>query len=94
VQHGKTVANVPRGVTMDDMTLPQAVALLAEKGKVLKPRGAAARRGKPARAAAKPAAEAAPKADKVVKLKPPAKKKAAAKKKKPAKAPPKQRAAG
>jgi DNA topoisomerase-1 len=94
VQHGKTVANVPRGVTMDEMTLPQAVALLVEKGKVLKPRGAAGRRGKPARATAKPAAEAAPKADKVVKLKPPAKKKAAAKKKKPAKAPPKQRAAG
>jgi DNA topoisomerase-1 len=96
VQHGKTVANVPRGVSMDDITLDQAVALLAEKGKVLKPRGAAARRGKPARAAAKPAAEAPPpKADKkVVKLKPPAKKKAAAKKKKPAKAPPKRRAAG
>jgi DNA topoisomerase-1 len=94
VQHGKTVANVPRGVTMDDMTLEQAIALLAEKGKVLKPRGAAARRGKPARAAAKPASEAPAKADKVVALKPPAKKKAAAKKKKPAKAPPKRRAAG
>jgi DNA topoisomerase-1 len=94
VQHGKTVANVPRGVTMDEMTLEQAVALLAEKGKVLKPRGAAARRGKPARAAAKTAAEAPAKAETVVKLKPPAKKKAAAKKKKPAKAPPKRRAAG
>ncbi len=45
VQHGKNVANLPRGVAMDDMTLDQAVALLAEKGKVLKPRGSAARKG-------------------------------------------------
>jgi DNA topoisomerase-1 len=94
VQHGKTVANVPRGMTMDDMTLPQAIALLAEKGKVLAPRGAKGRKGKPVRATAKPAAEAPVKTEKVVKLKPPVKKKAAAKKKKPAKAPPKQRAAG
>jgi DNA topoisomerase-1 len=102
VQHGKTVANVPRGVAMDDMTLDQAVALLAEKGKVLAPKGAKGRRGKPARAAGKLAAETpmqAAKPDKVVTLKPPApkptaKKKAAAKKKKTAKAPPKRRAAG
>ncbi len=40
VQHGKTVANLPRGVAMDDMTLDQAVALLAEKGKPLRPKGA------------------------------------------------------
>ena len=33
VQHGKTVANLPRGVMMDDVTLDEAVALLAEKGK-------------------------------------------------------------
>ena len=33
VQHGKTVANLPRGVMMEDVTLEQAVALLAEKGK-------------------------------------------------------------
>jgi DNA topoisomerase I len=53
VQHGKTVANLPRGVVMDDITLDEAVALLAEKGKVLKPRGAAGRKGKaPAKAAA------------------------------------------
>ena len=45
VQHGKTVANLPRGVMMDDVTLDEAVALLKEKGKTLKPRGAAARRG-------------------------------------------------
>ena len=52
VQHGKTVANLPRGVTMDDVTLDQAVALLAEKGKPLKPRGAAAKK-KAARGGAK-----------------------------------------
>ena len=45
VQHGKTVANLPRGVLMDDVTLDEAVALLKEKGKTLKPRGAGARRG-------------------------------------------------
>ncbi len=53
VQHGKTVANLPRGVAMDDITLDEAVVLLAEKGKALKPRGAAGRKGKaPAKAAA------------------------------------------
>jgi DNA topoisomerase-1 len=46
VQHGKTVANLPRGVVMDDITLDEAVALLADKGKVLKPKGAAGRKGK------------------------------------------------
>ncbi|MDR3531653.1 MAG: type I DNA topoisomerase [Rhodopila sp.] len=45
VQHGKTVANLPRGVAMEDITLDEAVALLAEKGKALKPRGAAGRKG-------------------------------------------------
>jgi DNA topoisomerase-1 len=54
VQHGKTVANLPRGVMMDDVTLDQAVALLAEKGKQLRPRGAAGRRGRVA-AGRKPA---------------------------------------
>ena len=38
-QHGQVVANLPRDVMMDDITLEQAVALLAERGKVLKPRG-------------------------------------------------------
>jgi DNA topoisomerase-1 len=93
VQHGKTVANVPRGTAMDDMTLALAIPLLAEKGKVLTPRGAKGRKAKPMRAAPKPAAEVPAKQDKVVKLKPKPKKKAAAKKK-AAKAPPKQRAAG
>jgi DNA topoisomerase-1 len=46
VQHGKTVANLPRGVSMDEIPLDQAVALLAEKGKALKPKGAAGRKGK------------------------------------------------
>jgi DNA topoisomerase-1 len=59
VQHGKTVANLPRGVMMEDITLDEAVALLAEKGKQLRPRGAGGRRGR-GTAAAKPAAEAAP----------------------------------
>jgi DNA topoisomerase-1 len=57
VQHGKTVANLPRGVMMEDVTLEQAVALLAEKGKQLRPRGAAGRRGRSG-AAAKAAAPA------------------------------------
>ena len=55
VQHGKTVANLPRGVAMDDITLEEAVALLAEKGKALKPRGAAGARARPPAKAAKPA---------------------------------------
>jgi len=93
-QWGQMVANLPRGMELAEVTLAEAVALLAEKGKVLAPRGAKGRKGKPVRAAAKPAAEAPAKVEKVVKLKPPVKKKAAAKKKKPAKAPPKQRAAG
>ena len=46
VQHGKMVANLPRGVMMDDITLDEAVALLAEKGKQLRPRGAGRRGGR------------------------------------------------
>ena len=46
VQHGKTVANLPRGVAMEEISLDDAVKLLAEKGKALKPRGAAGRKGK------------------------------------------------
>jgi DNA topoisomerase I len=63
VQHGKTVANLPRGVMMEDVTLNEAVALLAEKGKALKPRGAAGKKGRgaPARgASAKDAAGKTP----------------------------------
>ena len=84
-QHGNKVANLPREVAMDDVTLEQAVALLAEKGKLLKPRGFAARKGKTSKAApaasaeAKPAKAAAPKKAAPAK-KPAAKKKAPAKK--------------
>jgi DNA topoisomerase-1 len=60
VQHGQTVANLPRGTTMDDVTLDEAVALLADKGKTLKPRGAAAKKkaARGARGGAKAAAGA------------------------------------
>jgi DNA topoisomerase-1 len=44
-QHGQMVANLPRGVAMEEITLDEAMALLAEKGKQLKPRGGA-RRGR------------------------------------------------
>jgi DNA topoisomerase-1 len=97
VQHGKTVANLPRGVMMDEITLEQAVALLAEKGKQLRPRGAAGRRGRgngaakptvqqPTEAEAKPAKRRATKAKRAAKTaaKPPAKKKAASRGKKAA----------
>jgi DNA topoisomerase-1 len=57
VQHGQTVANLPRNLSMDDITLDQAVGLLAEKGKVLKPKG---KGGKKAPAAPKPKPKAKP----------------------------------
>ncbi len=44
VQHANTVANLPRTVAMEDVTLAEALALLAEKGKALKPRGVKARK--------------------------------------------------
>ena len=58
-QHGNMVATLPRDLAMDDITMAQAVALLAEKGKLLKPRGGAK---KPARRGtmSKPAAAKAP----------------------------------
>ncbi|HTC08374.1 MAG TPA: type I DNA topoisomerase [Acetobacteraceae bacterium] len=90
-QHGQTVANLPRGVPMDDVTLDEAVALLAEKGKQLKPRGSARRgRGASGRKAAGATAAASPERRPPAKRaapKVPAKKaapKAAAKKKPPA----------
>jgi DNA topoisomerase-1 len=78
-QHGQTVANLPRGVEMMEITLAEAVALLAEKGKVLKPKGRAGAKKAPVKAAAKakPEAAAKPAAKKA-----PAKKRPAAKKKK------------
>jgi DNA topoisomerase-1 len=76
-QHGKTVATLPRGMAMEDISLDEAVKLLAEKGKALKPRGAAGRKGK---AAAKAGAEATEKAPrKAPAAKKPAKPAAAAK---------------
>jgi DNA topoisomerase-1 len=77
VQHGQTVANLPKGVMMDDITLDEAVTLLAEKGKQLKPKG---KNGKPAKAKAarKEAAPAASAEKPKAKAKP--KKKAVAKK--------------
>ena len=108
VQHGKTVANLPRGVSMDDITLEEAVALLAEKGKQLKPKGATGRRGKPGAAAkgeaAAPVKKAAAKkatprkaaAAETPAAKPVAttQKKPASRKKAAAKAPPRRQAAG
>ncbi len=38
-QWGNMVANLPRGTELADFTLDQAVALLAEKGKILVPKG-------------------------------------------------------
>jgi DNA topoisomerase-1 len=79
VQHGKTVANLPREMAMEAITLPEAVALLAEKGKALKPRGAKGKAGGKT-AAARPAKPAAAKATAGSKPKPAAKKAAAGKK--------------
>ncbi len=92
VQHGQTVANLPRGVPMEDVTLAEAVALLTEKGKTLKPRGAAGRKGAGKKKAAGKSTGAvapeapAPRKQAGPKRAAPAKKKAAGKKKAPAKA--------
>jgi DNA topoisomerase-1 len=76
-QWGKVVANLPKGVDMDSVTLDEAVALLAEKGKALAPKGKNGAKAAPAKktAAKKPAA--AKPADKPVAAKPAAKKPAA-----------------
>ncbi len=80
-QHGGKIANLPRGMDMDEFTLAEAVALLAEKGKAIKPRGKpGAKRAAPAKTprpvAAKNGADKAPGTKKA-----PARKKAPAKKK-------------
>ena len=67
-QHGKLIANLPRGVAIEDFTLDAAVALLAEKGKPLAPRGA---KGK-GKTAAKPTAPRKMKPAAAGKSKPPA----------------------
>ena len=86
-QHKQTVATLPRGMAMEEIDLPQAVALLAEKGKQLKPRAGA--RGKAAKPAAKPRATKAAKAETAA----PAKAKPKAAVKATAKAPTKAKAA-
>ncbi len=53
-QHGQTVANLPREASMDEFTLEDAVALLAEKGKVLKPRFGAKKKPPEKKVARKP----------------------------------------
>ncbi len=55
-QWGNLVANLPRGVELADFTLDQAVALLAEKGKVMLPKGKKGAAKKPAAKAKAPAA--------------------------------------
>ncbi len=77
VQGGNMVANVPRGVAMEALTIDEAVALLAEKGKPLKAKPGARKGGrKPAAVKAAAPAQAKPPA----KPRPPAKKKPAARK--------------
>jgi DNA topoisomerase-1 len=98
VQHGKMVANLARGVMMDEITLDEAVALLKEKGKQLRPRGAAGRRGRGAPAAKPEAAAPEPRAPASRKAQPAAKRrvtkaKRATPKKVAAKAPAKKKAA-
>lgn len=46
VQWGSTVANLPKGTDMADVTLDEAVSLLAEKGKTLAKRGQKTTKGK------------------------------------------------
>ena len=90
VQGGNRVANLPRDVGMEELTLEAAVALLADKGKPLKAKPGArkpAKKAAPAKAAAEPAARPAKAAKPAPAKKTPAKtpaRKAAAKK--PAKA--------
>jgi DNA topoisomerase-1 len=95
-QWGKMVANLPRGTELGDFTLEEAVALLAEKGKVLVPKGKkgavkkAAPKAKAAamvkEPAAKPAAKPKPKPKPNVKAAAKPKAKPAAKAKAKAKA--------
>ena len=72
-QWGNTVANLPRGREMGEVTLDEAVALLAEKGKPLAPRGKKGATKKPAAKAkakaAAPEAKARPAAKATLKVK-------------------------
>ncbi len=69
-QHGQTVANLPREATLETVSLDEAVALLAAKGKQLKPKGRKGAQSRSGKKAQPPAAEA-PKA--AAKAKPAAK---------------------
>jgi DNA topoisomerase-1 len=81
LQHGQMVANLPKSQTMEDVTLEEALATLAEKGKALKPKPG---RGKVVKAKAPTKAKAAPRVEAVAAVAKAAKpKKAAAKKAKP-----------
>jgi DNA topoisomerase-1 len=81
LQHGQIVANLPKSQTMEDVTLEEALATLAEKGKALKPKPG---RGKVVKAKAPTKAKAAPRVEAVAAVAKAAKpKKAAAKKAKP-----------
>jgi DNA topoisomerase-1 len=75
-QWGKMVANLPRSAELASFTLEEAVALLAEKGKELAPKGKKGAAAK--KAAAKPKPQAPPK-EKPVKAKAKAKPKPKAK---------------
>ena len=56
MQHGNTVANLPKGVDMAEITLDEAVALLASKGKVLKAKPGRGKKAAKPKAAPKTAA--------------------------------------
>ena len=85
VQSGQTVANLPRGVAMEEVTVEAAAALLAEKGKPLKAKpGAKGGARKPAKKAA--SAKVVPITEAKVAKKPAVKAKKPAAKAKPAKA--------
>ncbi len=60
-QWGNVVANLPRGTELSEFTLDQAVALLAEKGKVIVTKGKKGAAAKKAAAKPKAAKETAPK---------------------------------
>ncbi len=87
--HGSTIANLPRGVEMEAITLEEAVQLLAEKGKELPPRGKAAKARKVAPKKANGSAAAEPPAKKAVAKVPAAKTAPARKAAAPKKAAPK-----
>jgi len=75
-QHAGMVASLPRGTQMEDITLDQAVALLAEKGKKLPPLGAkkGAKKASPRKASAAEQTASEAKPARKAAAKPPARK--------------------